>query len=332
MSKSVTLLDIAKICNTSNVTVSKALANKKGVSEELRMKIKKTAEEMGYVGPKTSLGRDNKLVGVLIPDRFMNPNGSFYWALYNDLVREFGKNGYFCLIETLSGAYEESLVMPKLLSEEKVTSLVSLGQLKEEYVEKLRENISPLLLLDYYTTDTDIDCVITNGYGGAYDLATYLIRYGHKKIGFIGTVRSTTSIFDRYMGYMKALIEHGLDVRKDWVIDDRDENGSIELVFPEEMPTAFVCNCDETALKAIRKLDEMGLRVPEDISIVGYDNYLISYISKPSITTVNVDSVQMASEAVRCLTDKIANSSKAPEKITISGRIIEKESVRDLNA
>lgn len=330
MSKAVTLMDIAKACNTSNVTVSKALTDKKGVSDELRRKIKQVAEEMGYVGPRTSTARDNRMVGVLIPERFYNPNGSFYWALYNDLVSRFKEINYFCLIETLSQANEENLVLPKLVTEDKITSLISLGQISSTYIGKLKDRISPVVLLDYYTVEHDLDCVITNGFGGGYELTSYLIKLGHKKIGFIGTVKSTTSIFDRYMGYMKAMIENGLEVKQEWIIEDRDKQTYTELEFPDTLPTAFVCNCDETAFMAIRQLDKMGLSVPEDISIVGYDNYLISEISRPSITTVNVDSEQMAAEAVRCLIERINDPDKPTETVNISGKLIEKESAKAL--
>ena len=85
---------------------------------------------------------------------------------------------------------------------------------------------------------------------------------GHRKIGFIGSKFATSSIFDRYMGYLKALIENGLEVREDWVIDDRNQRDFIEMTFPEEMPTAFVCNCDEAAYHAIRQLREFYILFP----------------------------------------------------------------------
>lgn len=327
MSKSVTLKDIAAACHTSNVTVSKALTDKKGVSDELRRKIKETAEMMGYVGPKTAQGRDNRMVGVLIPDRFMNPNGSFYWALYNALVSRFKDKNYFCLIETLPLSNERELIMPKLITESKVSSLVSLGQLSSEYIAELSSNISPLVLLDHYIPGIDLDCVISNGYNGGYELTSYLIKHGHREIGFIGTVKATTSIFDRCMGFMKAMIEHDLEIRKEWIIDDRDTYSFVDVPLPPKLPTAFVCNCDEAAYNLIRQLNSMGIRVPEDISVVGYDNYLISEISKPQITTINVDSDLLAVQTVRCIIERLADPSKPPETVNVNGRLIEKESV-----
>ena len=332
MAKQVTLFDIAKACGTSNVTVSKALADKKGVSEELRKKIKETAASMGYVSPGAKSGkRDNNMVGVLIPEKFMNPNGSFYWALYNSLVSKFTESDHYCLIATLSVQEEQALTLPRFLTEEKVSSLISLGQLGVDYVNRLKETGIPLLLLDYYIADSGVDSVVTNGYVGGYELTSYLIKQGHKNIGFIGSVKATSSIFDRYMGYMKAMYEHGLTVRQEWTLNDRDEQNFTEIVFPSELPTAFVCNCDETAFHAIRQLEAMGISVPDDISVVGYDNYLISDVCKPAITTIDVDSDLMAEKASETLLARITEPDRPPQMITINGELIPKESVRRLD-
>ncbi len=328
MSKAVTLSDIAKVCETSTVTVSKALADKKGVSSELKLKIKQTADELGYVAPKTQENSNNEnIVGVLIPEKFMNPNGSFYWALYNDLVKLFSQSGYFCLIEILSEDNENELIMPKMITDGTVSALVSLGQLSREYIVALKRKMPKMILLDYYIHGLDFDCVTSDGYGGGYELTSYLIGKGHKKIGFIGTVKATSSIFDRYMGYMKAMIDNDLKVKDEWTLDDRNNREFIRIAFPETLPTAFVCNCDETAFHAIKQLEEIGLKVPEDISVVGYDNYLISEVCNPSITTMNIDSRRMADKAVKLLISRIEDPLRDTQSIKIGGSLIEKASV-----
>ncbi len=127
MSKTVTLSDIAKEFDTSIVTVSKALTNKKGVSDELRKKIKQKASELGYVVPKAQTAdRAANIVGVVIPEKFMNPNGSFYWALYNDIVKLFMQHGYYCIIEIITEEDEQKLVMPKLINDGTASALISL--------------------------------------------------------------------------------------------------------------------------------------------------------------------------------------------------------------
>lgn len=329
MKKSVTLIDIAKACNTSNVTVSKALADKSGVSDELREKIKRVAEELGYVTPKAGAAKKKSNIGVLIPAKFINPNGSFYWALYNYLVQRLKRENLYCIIENLEQEDEDNLIPPHFVTDKKISALISLGQLSDSYAQMLAEHVEHLILLDYYVPGLKVDSIVTNGYNGGYKLASYLISMGHKKIGYIGSRFATSSIFDRYMGYLKAMIEHDFEIKDEWIIEDRDKRDFITMKFPdkENMPTAFVCNCDEAAYNAIRQLRSMGYSVPEDISIVGYDNYLISEISNPTITTIDVDAEYMADLTVQTLLSRINNPNGVYRMRTIEGDLVIKNSV-----
>lgn len=329
--KKVTLTDIAKACNTSNVTISKALAGKSGVGDELRAKIIATAEELGYVSPRlpATLGGN---IGILIPEKFINPNGSFYWALYNCLVQRFKQKNISCVQENITTEEENALVMPKLLTGNNTVGIISLGQLGSEYISRLMAIKPNLLLLDYYLSDIDADCIVTNGFCGGYRLTQYLIAQGHTEIGFVGTRLATSSIFDRYMGYMKAMLEHGLPLRDEWLIDDRRPDNELftHITFPESLPSALVCNCDETAFKVIRDLKARGISVPRDISVVGYDNYLISEISEPTITTINVDAGEMADLAVSTILGRISDPHLPTRVQTIDGKLVIKGSVRNI--
>lgn len=330
--KQITLADIAAACGTSNVTVSKALSGKSGMSDELREKIIATANEMGYVPSKAASAAMGGTIGIIVPEKFTNPNGSFYLALYNHLMQGFKRENYSCIQEILTLSEEEALEMPAFLRTNTVMGVISLGQLSPKYLTKLIEVGKPLLLLDYYVRDIDTDCIITNGYFGMYKLTCHLISQGHKRIGFVGTPKATSSIADRYMGYLKALMEFGLPIEKNWVVEDRRPNNDLyeELVYPVDMPTAFVCNCDEAAFKVIKQLKELGYSVPEDISVVGYDNYNISEICDPPITTINVDAREMAELAVATVVERI-NNPKAPTRMQIlDGKPVYKASVKKL--
>ena len=155
---------------------------------------------------------------------------------------------------------------------------------------------------------------------------------GHRKIAYVGTLLATESITDRYFGYRKALLEHGLEFREEWLIDDRYiETGKIDVVnmlkLPKDMPTAFVCNCDLTASMLIKKLEEEGYRIPQDISVVGFDNYLYPGLSDVKITTYEVDIKEMARRAIHNIVKKISNESYKPGVTVVEGRLVCKESV-----
>ena len=209
--KSVTISDIAKVCGTSTVTVSKALGGKSGVGEELREKIHAVAQEMGYIPIKSSSAKFSGTIGVLIHEKFINPNGSFYWALYIDLLACMKSKNISCIQENITFEEEKSLILPNMVTNGKVDGIISLGQLDVDYAEKLKKANPNLILLDYYIPDFKADSISTNGFLGGYKLTKYLIGKGHKKIGYIGNINATTSIFDRYMGYLKAMIESGLE-------------------------------------------------------------------------------------------------------------------------
>ena len=181
-----------------------------------------------------------------------------------------------------------------------------------------------------------VDSVISASFNGMYRMTDYLIKNGHTRIAFVGSLMFTESITDRYFGYCKALMESGIEVRQDWIIKDRDYNDGIigldyKLQLPREMPTAFVCNNDVTAYSLIRQLEEHGYHVPEDISVVGYDDYLYAEYGDSRITTYLVDMGEMSRIALSCIIKRIENIAMNASVHIVNGRIIERTTVRKLN-
>ena len=298
MAKAVKLADIAGQLGVSTVTVSKALSGQKGVSEELREKIKTLADEMGYKQP-SARRREHAVksynIGVLIAERWLDKYDSFYLQMYQQVATRAVAKECFTLMEVVSAQMEAACEMPKLVQEQKADGLIIIGRLTGEYLNFLNEKAKiPILYMDFCDEKADTDAVISDSYYGAYRMTNYLFDMGHREIAYVGTLLATGSITDRYLGYTKSLMEHGVAVREDWTIPDRDiQTGEIDtdrlMQLPQEMPTAFVCNCDLTASYLIRKLHEQGYRVPEDISVVGYDNYLFPGLCDVAITTYEVD-------------------------------------------
>ena len=333
--KSVTMSDIAKEMGCSTVTVSKALGDKEGVSDELRQRIKQKANDMGYRFSFVSKSSSEALthnIGVIVAKRFINDASAFYWVVYRYIVELLQKQSYYGILEVVSEADEREGSVPSSISDRKIDGVIVLGQFADSYVEKVLECDMPVVFLDFYSSRSDVETVLSDNFFGAYTLTNYLIDKGHRSIGFIGTITATSSIQDRYMGYYKSLLEHGIPLRDDLVIGDRDSDGlsykSIRL--PDEMPTAFVCNCDRIASQLITQLKSIGYRVPEDISIVGYDNHIYSTISNPRITTMDINSYRMSSEAVEILVKKIRDGNYHCGRILVTGKLIERDSVKDL--
>lgn len=322
--------DIAKEMGISTVSVSKALSGKEGVSQEVREQIKKKAEEMGY--RYNSIAQNMKEgvsynIGVLVPERFFADN-SFYSDLYQKVVKEFGKQNYSCILEILSRDDEKQGKLPNMVTFNKVDGLIILGQLKSKYIDKLLDVGIPYIFMDFYDEHNAVDSVVGDSVHGSYLLTNYLIKMGHTKIGFVGNVYATSSILDRYVGYYKALVQNCLEYRKEWVISDRDEEGNyIHMCHGDDMPTAFVCNCDETAYHFVAELREEGYRVPEDVSVVGFDDFIYARLCDPMLTTFKIDLELMSEEAVSAIIKKIHDETYRIGRKVIGGEVVFRDSV-----
>src|SRR5690625_2282869 len=332
MKKNITLKDIAEKLNVSSVTVSKALNDKEGVSEELREKIKEVAESMGYrmnAAAKSMRYGYSYNIGVIIPERFAGLAQSFYLRMYQYISMALERYDYSGIMHLLTGTDEDNNCLPKIYYEKKIDGFIVLGQTKKEYLQTIKNTDIPIVFLDFYDEYDDINSVITDNFFGAYELTNYLIRKGHENIRFIGNLYSTSSIQDRFYVYYKSLLEHKLNVDQEKIVNDRDEKGTyIDIKLPEKLPTAFVCNCDHVAHNLIRKLKEMGYRVPEDCSVVGFDNDIYATITTPNLTTVEVDVEEMANTAVRFIVGKLKDPTINHGRVSIKGNIIYRDSVK----
>ncbi|MDY7222672.1 substrate-binding domain-containing protein [Halalkalibacterium halodurans] len=336
MKNNVTMRDIAEKMGVSSVTVSKALNDKEGVSEELKEKIKALADEMGYRLNTTAKamkeGRSYN-IGVIIPERFTGDVQSFYLKFHQHITKVLEHYNYYGILQILSEEDEEKVNLPRTYYENKVDGFIILGQVSKAYIDLLTKYEIPKVFLDFYTDYANIDSVVTDNFYGVYELTNYLIQNGHREIAFVGNIYSTSSIQDRFLGYYKSLLEHKIKLKEEYIISDRDERGKfIELNIPERLPTAFVCNNDQIGYELIRKLQSMNYSVPNDCSVVGFDNDIYSTLSNPPMTTVQVDIEEMSKVAVKLIIEKVKNKNKNKEKndgrVLIKGQIIHRDSVK----
>ena len=341
MAKAVKLADIAERLSVSTVTVSKALSGQKGVSEEMREKIKALADELGYKQPSTKVERNTGKsynIGVLIAGRYLDKYDSFYWQMYQQVATKAVSKGCFTLMEAVDEKAEQSQNMPVLVQEQKADGLIVLGRMSDEYLKVLNKKAGvPVLYLDFCTEERKTDAVISDSYYGAYRLTNYLFDMGHKKIGYVGTILSTGSITDRYFGYVKSMLEHGEKVKDEWLLEDRDKETVIidaerYMKLPQDMPTAFICNSDLTASYFIKKLRQNGYKVPEDISVVGYDNYLYPGLCDVPLTTYEVDIKEMARRSINMMIKKLNGENYRQGISIVEGHLVIRESVTKIEA
>ena len=209
MKNGVKMQDIATKLGVSIVTVSNALAGRDGVSAQMRQKICELAEEMGYKPSNTKTGarraaapKIGRNVGVLTSERFVGGRGSFYWELTASISNKLAAMNVCTVYECVTADAENSASMPNMIAESSIDCVIVIGQMKRNYVAMLSHISLPLLFVDFYDNRYPVDSVNSDSYYGGYILTDYLVGKGHRKIGFFGTMNATSSINDRFLGYI----------------------------------------------------------------------------------------------------------------------------------
>lgn len=328
--KEVKLEDIALEAGVSIVTVSNALKGKKGVSPAMREKILKIAEQMGYhmQMERVSPEKASYMVGVVVAERYVKEFPSFYMDIYKWVAQEVTRKGSLTVLEIVDAGREKepTEVFPGV----EVNGIIAIGQLSDAFFDALRKRTRvPLVCVDYYDVQPGVDYIVTDGYGGMQKMTEWLILQGFRRFCFVGTPQATGNIMDRYMGYCKALEKYGLSEEQRNILFDREESGDnygLEAELPSRMPEVFVCNCDKTAKLLVEKLMQAGLRVPEDVSVTGFDHYHARLSGGMLLTTFENDEKVIAHISVSTLFKRIAGRESGGIRL-VEGTMIEGDTV-----
>lgn len=328
--KKLNMQQIAKALNVTPITVSRALNDKEGVSEDLKQKIKKFANDAGYQLKEKSARQMN--IVLLVAEVFIKTDNKLYIDFYKSILNHLESNNTYGILKILEEREVDDYIVPTLLLNNNIDGIIILGELNTAYIDLLDTLKIPMILLDFYDERLTSDAVINDNFFEAYEITHYLTENGHKDIAFVGNIHSTHSIQDRYLGYYKAMLRAKLPIREDYVISDRTKNGIFNvLILPEKLPTAFVCNCDEIAFKLIEQLKGLNIRVPEDCSVVSFDNSRFSKECIPPITTMTSNLEEMVKVCVNNILKKIESPNIKTGVISVKGSLINRSSVKKIN-
>lgn len=333
MAGSVKLKDIADELNISIVTVSNALSGKKGVSETVRKKIIEKAQELGYDKIRYEEPvKAGTTIGVIVLNRYIEVGGSFYWAMYEQVAYAASRKQSFTMLEIIQSDSQDRMEPPRLLKESRVDGLIIIGKLEKNYLQRVLELARvPVVMMDFYSSEFVCDSIMSNNYIGMYRMTHYLLKNGHRDIAFVGKLEGDENQMDRYFGYRRAMEEWRISVNPDWILQDWELNSDRwKMRLPEKMPTAFACVSDLVASLLYDTLNKAGYRVPEDVSITGYDNYLYGHPFARELTTYNVDIQAMARLTVKTLMKKIAGDTGFSGVRYLDSYIEERNSVKTL--
>lgn len=325
-----TMQDIADKLGISKVSVSKALAGHKGVSEELRRTIFQTAREMDY----NQIVPDDKYnFAFIVSKRFFLETDAFYSAMFYYFSEGCLANGHNAVLIIVNSSDEEKCILPIQLEKERFHGFAVAGQMSDSYLKALASLQKPMVLMDFESSEVNSTVLLTDNYHWGFKVTQYLIDRGHKDIGFVGPVGSTNSITDRYFGYRKALLLNDLAFSPDWLFVNNDTRSGMyysTVSLPAKMPTALVCHCDRAAYYMLESLSVRGLRCPQDVSIISFDNTRLAGLAHPGLTSVNIDTKVFSHQALKTLMSLQSTPNAEPQRLYIPARLFERESVVSL--
>jgi len=328
--KKISMQHIANKLGITKVTVSKALNNQPGVSEELKKKIIETAHELGYYNKVKNLTSRTDHFAYLVSKNFFFENENFYTQIYYYLSKKCLEKNKDLSLFVINSEEEKNLSIPQKLNKENIDGIFLGGEISQAYLYALKNLNIPLVSIDYYKPNMKIDCILADNFSMSYALATYLIEKAHKRIGFFGNLKHSNYI-DRYYGFQKALSFNNLPFSQKWnIINSNSDIGSnyIDFELPSDMPTAYVCECDLAAYFLTQKLQLSGYRVPDDISVISFDNTEISKTCNPPLTTVDINKKEFAEKAFNQLIARIESPDAPIQTQYIHTEIVERESVK----
>ncbi|MEH6679091.1 MAG: LacI family DNA-binding transcriptional regulator [Sediminicola sp.] len=311
----VTLKDIANQLNITPSTVSRALNDHPAIKRETREAVKELARELDYQPNQFALGllqKRSSTIGVIVPEI----TSHFFSAIITGIQDVIGPSDYNIMICLSNESYEDELDLVKKLSKIRVDGiLVSPSSSTKEFdhFRNLQKNDIPVVVFDRDCPGLEADKVLVDDYFGAYQAVEYLIRSGCTKIAHLGGPLNLSTTEHRLQGYLDAMEKNKLPVKEGYVVHVKGfshEDGIKpvkKLLHLEERPDAIFAMNDNIAISAMHIAKKMDLRIPEDISIVGFDDDPHSSYFSPSLSTVWQPVYSLGMLAARILLGRIKN-------------------------
>ncbi|MDD3839109.1 MAG: LacI family DNA-binding transcriptional regulator [Clostridia bacterium] len=307
--------DIAKIAGVSRSTVSRVINNYGNVTEETRKKVIKAIQEYNYVphfSAQMLAGKTSKIIGLFIVDTKKQSNkmttSSYFSPFSNGVIDEASKKGYKVLIAIINN-HDEFKGASDLFDNGTISGGIFIGSNNNE--KKIKDIIQDgykVVVLEQENGISEFTKAIvvnSDSYGGAYDATKYLIQLGHRSIAHIsGDERQWTAIC-KIQGYRKALEDAGISIQESMIVKGNytEESGceATKKLLKKAKPTAIFIANDSMALGVYEEIRNAGFKIPDDISVIGFDDIEVSKYLNPSLTTVRVPLLKMASIATNSL-------------------------------
>ena len=339
MKRKVTLKQIAKELDVSISTVSKSLRNSPEISEDTRVKVQAFAKLYNYRPNNIALSlknRKTKTIGIIIPEIIHH----FFATIIGGIEQVANENGYNVIVCLSNESFDKEVINMEMLANGSIDgfimSLSKETQQKKDFhhILEVTSQGMPVVMFDRVTNDVFCDKVIIDDKTAAYEAVEFLINKGNKRIGLITTVDYVSVGKLRTDGYIYALQQHNIDFDERLILKIEDIENCKEKIhqFIEQNDIDAIFAVNELfAVTSIKLANQIGKNVPNDLSVIGFTDGIISQYSSPSITTVNQNGFLMGQKSARLLIERLENDDDDEEFYTteiIETELVERESTK----
>ncbi|RED58565.1 LacI family transcriptional regulator [Cohnella lupini] len=325
--------DVAKYAGVSVTTVSRVLNGEKYVTDDLKARVRKAIDDLGYSPShiaRSLVRKKTNLIGVIVPD----VTSSFYSTILSTIEKTASLNDYNLLVCNIIEDTDKELKYLNVFKEMRVDGIIIMH---EKINEEIRELISklgiPIIFSSVKPADQPFISVIIDDYSAAYDATRHLIDLGHSRIGFIGgDMNDVTSGQNRYFGYIHALSDFGIDQVEAHIRfgDYKTRSGyemMKEILASRTRPTAVFAVSDDMAVGAMNCIKDYGLTVPDDISVIGFDGSQLTEQVRPRLSSMEQPILEMGKVTVDALLDLISgNEAKRKEDVILKHMLVVRDS------
>lgn len=341
MDRHPTIVDIAELAGVAPMTVSRVINETGYVSEAMREKVQRAVKELNYHpnGLARSLKRQRThVVGILLPD-IANPFSAQLVSGIQEILLARGYASFICTSERSTEREQSGL---SALFDHRVDGIIVATRetpTGNEWLSRLVERNLPVVLVGREFPHPQVDRVTADHQSGGYEATKFLISAGHKRIGFVGVSLANGQGLRRFQGYLAALRDHHLQIEESLIVgpdaisgpgystQNDGYQGMKRLLSLRKPPTSVFARNDFTAIGAMCALHDAGLAVPDDVSIVGFDNVPLAAYTSPPLTTVDQPTVEQGRQAASLLLERIeGNKSRARREINLNCHLIVRQS------
>ncbi|MFB4162796.1 LacI family DNA-binding transcriptional regulator [Alteribacillus sp. JSM 102045] len=336
----VTIKDVAQKANVAASTVSRVIANSSRISTATKERVREAMEELGYhpnFHARSLANQSTKTIGIVMPSSakvaFQNP---FFPEVIRGISTKAYQKGYGLYLSTGQTEEERFEEIVQMVEGQRVDGIVLLYSRKNDLLMPyLQKKKFPFVLIGrpYDLPEQEVTHVNNDNFKAAKMVTEYLSLLGHRQIAFIGGNMEYVVTLDHMKGYKQALEQAGIKVDDSYIVyhDELEEGGQeaiIELMSLQDPPTALVVADDLMTFGVLRMLADTGVSIPDELSIVSFNNVMISELSSPPMTTVDIHIFELGSKAVDCLFEKMLEKDSEPKSVIVPHKLIKRQSCK----